>query len=157
MQPLPESQKIYIDGGTEGFMGQTRFIIPYQTSCYECTLSQVVNTGNYQLCTISKNPRSPEHCIAYIKMVKWVKCFKEKPIDADKPADIQWIYEKALARADKFKIKGVTYELTLGVVKNIIPAIASSNALISALTVAEVVKAISGCSKNLSVNYLFSG
>ena len=69
----------------------------------------------------------------------------------------QLIYENALERAKKFNIEGVTYNLTLGVIKNVIPAIASTNALIAASTTMEALKLLTGCSTPLNNYFMYMG
>ena len=76
--------------------------------------------------------------------------FGDKPVDKDSPEDMQWICDQAQKRAAEYKISGVDYNKTMGVVKNIIPAIASTNALISAQCITEVIKAASFCNFNLA-------
>jgi len=156
-QPIP-----IIDGGTEGFKGNARVIIPGQTACIECTLDLFPPQINYPLCTIATTPRLPEHCVEYVKLLLWPK---ENPfsdhasgdsiaIDGDDPQHITWIYEKALERSNTFGIRGVTYRLTQGVVKRIIPAVASTNAVIAAACAMEVFKLASSCCANHLQNYM---
>lgn len=59
-------------------------------------------------------------------------------IDGDSPEHIQWIYEQSLKRAQEYGISGVTLRLVQGVVKRIIPAVASTNAVIAAACATEV-------------------
>ena len=94
--------------------------------------------------------------IEYIYIVKW-KESHDRPVDKDSVEDVQWIYENALERAKHFNIEGVTYSLTLGVIKNIIPAIASTNAIIAASTVMESIKMVTGCSTPLNNYFMYMG
>ncbi|XP_060095499.1 NEDD8-activating enzyme E1 catalytic subunit isoform X1 [Heteronotia binoei] len=131
-----------IDGGTEGFKGNARVIIPGMTACIECTLELYPPQVNFPMCTIASMPRLPEHCIEYVRILQWPKeqPFGGVPLDGDDSEHIQWIYERSLERAAQFNIKGLTYRLTQGVVKRIIPAVASTNAVIAAICATEVFK-----------------
>ena len=115
-----------------GFRGQARVIFPTITSCYECSLDMLNKPTVFPICTIANTPRLPEHCIEWASVLEWPRVHGDKVrMDTDNPDHISWLYEKALERAKQFKIEGVTWSLTQGVVKNIIPAIASTNAIIA--------------------------
>ncbi|GFZ51385.1 NEDD8-activating enzyme E1 catalytic subunit [Saitozyma sp. JCM 24511] len=135
-----ESLKPLIDGGTEGFKGQAR-------------LPMLTPPTAFPICTIANTPRLPEHCIEWASVLEWPKVFPDKKLDTDDPDHIEWLYQKATARADEFKIEGVTWTLTQGVVKNIIPAIASTNAIIAASCCNEAFKIATTCAPFLS-NYM---
>ncbi|XP_028680340.1 NEDD8-activating enzyme E1 catalytic subunit isoform X1 [Erpetoichthys calabaricus] len=152
----PSSIIPLIDGGTEGFKGNARVILPGMTACIDCTLDLYPPQINFPMCTIASMPRLPEHCIEYVRVLQWPK---EQPfgdgvtLDGDDPEHIQWVFHRALERAAQFKITGVTYRLTQGVVKRIIPAVASTNAVIAASCATEVFKLASSAYNPLN-NYL---
>jgi NEDD8-activating enzyme E1 len=107
--------------------------------------------NTFPICTIANTPRLPEHCIEWASVLEWPKVkggtgyifsndrviastpHADTKLDTDDPEHIQWLYSVALERAREFKIEGVTWSLTQGVVKNIIPAIASTNAIIAGM------------------------
>ncbi|CAL1689616.1 unnamed protein product [Lasius platythorax] len=142
------------DGGTEGFKGNARVILPGMNPCIECTLDLYPPQVTYPLCTIANTPRLPEHCVEYVKVIQWPK---ENPfdcaIDGDDPHHINWIYEKSNERATQFGIQGLTYRLVQGIIKNIIPAVASTNAVIAAICATEAFKLATSCSASLN-NYM---
>ncbi|KAM5574340.1 hypothetical protein ABKV19_013690 [Rosa sericea] len=110
-KPQEETVNPMVDGGTEGFQGHARVIMPGISPCFECTIWLFPPQVKFPLCTLAEIPRTAAHCIEYAHLIKW---------------------DEANKRAELFGIPGVTLSLTQGVVKNIIPAIASTNAIISA-------------------------
>ncbi|RWS12304.1 NEDD8-activating enzyme E1 catalytic subunit-like isoform X2 [Dinothrombium tinctorium] len=152
------SIKPLIDGGTEGFKGSARVILPGITPCIECTLDLFPPQVNFPLCTIANTPRLPEHCIEYVRILQWPKekPFGDIPLDGDEHTHVQWVYEKALERAQQYGIEGVTYRLTQGVIKHIIPAVASTNAVIAAACATEVFKLATSCCAPMNNSMMFN-
>ncbi|KAF8643765.1 hypothetical protein AX16_008784 [Volvariella volvacea WC 439] len=153
----PESLKPLIDGGTEGFKGQARVILPTITSCYECSLDMLNKPTAFPICTIANTPRLPEHCIEWASVLEWPRVHKDKKMDTDDPDHISWLYNVAAARAKEFNIEGVTWSLTQGVVKNIIPAIASTNAIIAASCCNEAFKIATSSAAYLNNYFMLIG
>jgi len=153
----PNSLKPLIDGGTEGFKGQSRVILPTINSCYECSIDMLTPPTAFPICTIANTPRLPEHCIEWASVLEWPRFFKDKKLDTDDPDHIEWLYKKASARAAEFKIEGVTWQLTQGVVKNVIPAIASTNAIIAASCCNEAFKLATTSAPSLNNYMMYTG
>ncbi|KAH6918356.1 NEDD8 activating enzyme [Coprinopsis sp. MPI-PUGE-AT-0042] len=153
----PESLKPMIDGGTEGFKGQARVILPTFTSCYECSLDMLNKQTAFPICTIANTPRLPEHCIEWASVLEWPRVQPDKKMDTDDPEHISWLYNVALKRAKEFNIEGVTWSLTQGVVKNIIPAIASTNAIIAAACCNEAFKIATSSAAYLNNYFMLIG
>eukprot|EP00127_Corallochytrium_limacisporum_P007341 Clim_evm28s247 gene=Clim_evmTU28s247 len=146
-----------VDAGTEGFKGHARVILPGMSACFECALPSFPPQEAYPLCTIASTPRIPEHCIEWAKIIAWPESFKDEELDLDSPKHLQWLYEKSCERAKEFDIQGVTMRLTLGVAKNIIPAIASTNAAMAAVIAHEVFKLAMSCCLPMNNYLMYNG
>lgn len=146
----------WIDGGSEGLMGQARVILPRLSACFECTLSMFDTPKTYPLCTLANTPRLPEHCVEYAHIVEYPRVSPfgaGVAFDADNPDHLTWLTDTAAARAATFNIPGVTRRLAAGVVKHIVPAVASTNAIIAAACALEAWK-LATCAAGPLRNYV---
>ena len=132
-------------------------ILPRFTSCIECQLDMHAPRAAVPLCTLATIPRQPQHCIEWAHIIAWGEHRKDDILDTDDPEHITWLYQKALTRAQEYNIPGVTYSMTQGVVKNIIPAIASTNAIIAASCCNEAFKIATSCNPWLKNYMMYSG
>lgn len=149
----PATIKPLVDGGTEGFKGHARVIVPGMTPCFNCTMWLFPPQTTFPLCTLAETPRNAAHCIEYAKLIQWPAERYGETFDADVVEHMTWVYTKALKRAETFGIPGVTYAHTQGVTKNIIPAIPSTNAIIAAACAIETLKMATMCAKGMN-NYM---
>ena len=108
-------------------------------------------------------PRLPEHCVQFAAELAWGDSDygnpfgSATPLDPDNPDHMQWVYEVALKRAQERGIEGVTLQLAQGVVKNIVPAIAATNALVAAACANEAFKYVTGAAAALDNIMMYNG
>ncbi|KAL5182427.1 NEDD8-activating enzyme E1 catalytic subunit [Glycine soja] len=110
--PREETIKPMVDGGTEGFKGHARVILPGITPCFECTVWLFPPQVKFPLCTLAETPRTAAHCIEYAHLIKWNEVHGGVAFDPDNPEHMKWVYDEAVKRAELFGIPGVTYSLT---------------------------------------------
>lgn len=162
---LADSVVPLVDGGTEGWKGHVRVILPRFSACFECAIDAFPPQEKFPICTIASEPRLPEHAVQFASEVAWNAGGDEYPrpfapgtrLDPDNPDHIQWVYEVALRRAEERGIAGVTPRLVLGVVKNIVPAIAATNALVAAACACEAFKIVTSASQTLENYFMYNG
>lgn len=147
-----------------GFNGQIHVTIPWVNLDFGQRTWMFPKRKETPLCTVASNPRKPSHCVSYAMSIAWPKMAKAKvkskewkearKYDTDSKSDMEWLTHCSIKRAKEFNIGGAlqgtfdeAYFYTMGVVKNIIPAIAATNAMISAMCVQEALKMVSYCSQ----------
>lgn len=116
--------------------------MPAGYACTACCCS-ALHTGDDPPSTTALHRVGAHHCLgggaqeqvharSSARTSHFLTADPDDTLDTDDPEHITWLYQKALKRAEEFHIPGVTYTMTQGVVKNIIPAIASTNAIVAA-------------------------
>lgn len=143
----------YIDGGSERWKGHVKAVFPLQTACLKCQEELFGVQKVFQSCTIASHPRQPEHCVAWAKEIAWEKERKGEVIDGDNDEHVKWIYEKALEHAKNFKLQiDLDLRKTKGMIKQIVPAIASTQAFVASTCATEALKMLTLCAPHLALD-----
>lgn len=119
----------FIDGGTEGYKGHVKTIVPGITACWECSIDTLPSQQHtYPMCTIANNPRTLEHVIEYVLTVLFPGA------NFDDSSDVTRLLDLSRTRASQFGIDTTTLtpEYLLGIAKNIIPSVSTTNAMVAA-------------------------
>ena len=172
----PDTIIPFIDGRAEGFLGCCYLIVPRISACFECA-----NTGVVRVRRIRRIKHRPEHCISYAMKTLWprLRSFKSAVdydmicIDNDNESikrsgitfdkyneqHVLWIFSRAKERAKELNVipEKITYKLTLDVVRNELPTIASTNAVIGAVCANEVFKVLTWTAYGLNNYFAYYG
>lgn len=147
-----------IDGGTEGYRGSVKTVLMGKTACVECTMWMYPPTKAVPMCTLENVPRIPEHCVLYVKEKLWKDLRPNEELDADVPEHILWVTEKAQERQKAFRLGGtIDYSFSLGVVKNVVPAVGFTNAAIAGCAVLEAIKLATAIAQPLNSYAFYDG
>lgn len=82
---------------------------------------------------------------------------KVRDPDTDSYLDMKWIAEKANEHSKKYNLGEISYDFTMGVVKNIIPAIPCSNAMVAASCTVEALKILTFAGRSMNNYMLVNG
>lgn len=91
------------------------------------------------------------------KMVASGKWKKKRDPDSDSRKDMEWIAEKANEHSKEYNLGEISYDFTMGVVKNIIPAIPCSNAMCAASCTIEAIKFLTYSGQSMNNYMLVNG
>jgi hypothetical protein len=124
--------------------------VPFSTSCYSCVSMTFPQGGQSTAhCTLANRPRTQAHCVEWLKHIETDKLgllrelFGEEfqGFDTDQPLHLAFLHHASQLRAQQFRIQTnwTQYE-TLGWFKNPLPALGTTNAIISAIISNEAFK-----------------
>ncbi|KAL0228479.1 hypothetical protein RCL1_004622 [Eukaryota sp. TZLM3-RCL] len=130
-----------IDGGSEGLNGTYRAIVPGFTGCMEC-FNLFAEVARFPVCTLANRPRAPEHCIEYALFHLWPSKHEGVEFDIDNLNHVELLLKDAIDHGKQFNISGISTTLLSSVVRNVIPAVASTNAFVANVCVFEAVKIV---------------
>lgn len=134
-----------IDGGSEGFAGHCKTILPGISACYECSLDTLAPPGlAFPLCTIANKPRLPQHIVMYVLTVEWPTAPFQAGCSFDDPEAVAWLAQRCATRAAAFGMNAAAFTTAyvLGVAKRIVPSVASTNAIVAAACCSELLKLV---------------
>ncbi|RNF04672.1 putative ubiquitin activating enzyme [Trypanosoma rangeli] len=151
----------FIDTGTEGYEASCRVIRldTGTTACIECDLDIYPPRKTVPFCTLENVPRSPAHCVLYVQFRLWNVLRPGETLDSDNAAHIEWIRSEAQKRKELFCIMGpdIDFYFVLGVVKNVVPAVGFTNALVAGQASLELIKLLTGVAPSMQCFSYFNG
>ena len=137
----------FIDGGTTSWSGNIMVIFPNHNACMECIRILFTEPSKYAFCSAATKPRKPEHCVIFGHGVVKDKLEKEEKIfDDDNDELMLEVVDLANAHAKEYGLP-FTIDLRFArkVIKNTVPAIASTQAIVASICCTEALKLVSDC------------